>query len=160
MNSDRFRHLLILALLSVVVATACYFLGGVIAEASGRDPASGASFKAGGSLAGFLISFGAFLYAYRTMGKSALMFKVTVIPKEGRFNRSGSAFTAKTVALKRKSGRRFESAADAVWEAGGLTVHMRDIEEDDMVMICLFDGGGGRWESDFFDPLCQSLTLS
>ena len=121
---------------------------------------TGASFKAGGSLAGFLISFGALFYAYRSMGGTALMFKVTVVPKQRRFNRTGSTFTAKITVLKRKSGRKSEHNADAIWEAGGLTVHLRNVEEDDMVMIALFDGASGRWESDFFDPLCQSLTLN
>jgi hypothetical protein len=159
MNSDRFRHLLILTVVSLGVAAACYYLGGIIAEASGKEPGVGASFKAGGSLAGFLISFGALFYAYRSMGGTALMFRVTVLPKQGRFNRAGSAFTATITVMKPKSGRKSEHNGEVVWEAGGLTVHLRNMEEDDMVMIALSDGAN-RWESDFFDPLCQSLTLN
>ena len=160
MNNERFKHLLILALVSLGIAVACYFLGGIVAEASGKPPDIGVQFKAGGSLAGFVISFIMLLTAYRLMGGSAFICKVTVAPNGKVFNRTGSNFTAKVTVLKRKSNRRIESDAIVIWEAGGLTVHLRDVEEDDMVMIVISDGNSGRWESNFFSPLCQSLTLN
>jgi hypothetical protein len=159
MNNTRLRHLLILAAASLFIAAACFYLGGIIAEAASATQIMGVTFKAGGALAGFVISFSILFYAYRSIGGTSLILKVAVIPQTGQFTRTGNVFKAKTTLLKHASGEKAEYDSDAIWEAGALTVHLRDIEQDDLVMIVLTDTAGGRWESDFFSPLCPIISL-
>lgn len=158
--NERLQHVLILALASLVIAGACFYLGGVIAEAASASPLMGVTFKAGGALAGFVIAFLLLFYAYLNIGATSLLLRVTVNLQNGQFVRLGKAYAAKVTVLKQASGSRHESDAGAIWEAGGLTVHLRGIEHDDLVMIAVIDGQGGRWESDFFSPLSPSLTVA
>jgi hypothetical protein len=160
MTNERLRHLLILAVASFLVAVACFYLGGVIAEAASANPIMGVTFKTGGALAGFVIAFVLLFFAYQRIGATSLMLKVTVSLQTGQFARTGTNYSAKVTILKRASGDRHEMDAGVIWEAGGMTVHLRDIEQDDLVMITVVDTYGGHWESDFFSPLSPSLTLA
>lgn len=159
LDNTRLKHILILAAASLIVAAACFYLGGIIADVSGVDKVTGIKFSAGGALAGYAISFLILFIAYRNIGGTSLILKVTVKPRTGEFTRAGNTFKAKTTRLKHASGERAELEADAIWEAGGLTIHLRDIEQDDLVMIFVTDSNGGKWESDFFSPLCPSISL-
>jgi hypothetical protein len=160
MNNTRLRVLLILASASLLIAAACFFLGGLIAEATSATPIMGVTFKAGGSLAGFLISFGALFLGYQKIGGASLMLKVAVSSQAGPFTRAGNLFKAKTTVLKIATGVKIDGDADAIWEAGSLTVHLRDLEQDDLVMILITDDKGGCWQSDFFSPLCPKVMLT
>lgn len=159
MTNERLRHLLILAAASILVAAACFYLGGIIAEAASAGPIMGVTFKAGGALAGFVIAFVLLFYAYQQIGATSLMIKVTVSLESDQFTRKGNTYTATATILKLASGSLAVHDVTAIWEPGGLTVHLRDIEQDDLVMISVMDGNGGRWESDYFSPVCPSQTL-
>ena len=156
--STTLRVVLVLAATSLIIAAACFYLGGLIAEVASATPIMGVTFKAGGALAGFIISFVILFYAYQQLNPP-LMLKVGVTCAARPLARSGNPFTAQATILKRATGSRAETKVDPIWEAGGLTVHLRDIEQDDLVMITIVDSNGGRWESDFFSPLCPSITL-
>lgn len=160
MSNTRLCHLLILAATSLGIAVACFFVGGMIAEAASHDPIMGITFKAGGSLAGFLISFVVLFVSYQKLKVITVDLMVAVSPHSGSFVRTENAFKAKTTVRKYSSGAKTELDTDAIWAAGNLTVHLRDIEQDDLVMIRITDGNGGSWESDFFSPLCPEITLS
>jgi hypothetical protein len=159
MDNTRLRHLLILAAASLFIAGVCFCLGGVIAEAASAAPIMGVTFKAGGALAGFIVSFVILFRAYRSIGAMSLMLTVAVTPKSGRFAKTGNIFKAKITVLETASGARTEYEAEPIWAAGNLTVHLRRVPQDDLVRIVLTDGTGGHWESDFFSPLCPSITL-
>jgi hypothetical protein len=147
-----------IAAASLAIAAACFYLGGVIAEAANATPIMGVTFKASGALAGFLISFLTLFYAYQMLNPP-LRVKVGVASQKGPFARTGNVFKAKSTVLKPASGAKREQDVDAIWEAGGLTIHLRGVEQDDLVMIVVTDANGNRWESDFFSPLCPSIIL-
>ena len=159
MINSRLRHLLVLAGASLVIATACFFLGGIIAEAASASPIMGVTFKTGGALAGFLISFGALFYGYKNINDTSLILKVAVTLQEGTFSKRDNLFSARMTVLKSISGAKATSDTEAIWEAGNLTVHLRDLEQDDLVMIQVTDSKGGRWKSEFFSPFCPKITL-
>lgn len=159
MTDTRLRNLLILAAASLAIAAGCFFLGGLVAEATSAGLILGVSFKAGGSLAGFVISFQLLLHAYQTFGGASLVLKIAVRPETGSFRRSGQGFSANVTVLKHASMSKSDRDAMVVWEAGSLTVHVRNIEQDDLVMIALSDGASRKWESEYFSPLCPSISL-
>lgn len=159
MNNTRLRHLLILIAVSLGISAVCFFFGGVIAEVASASPIMGVTFKAGGALAGFIISFFLVLRAYHTMGAASLMLKVGITRHAGEFNRTNKKIKAKTTLMKYATGLKTEHDAEPIWEAGSLTVHLRGIEEDDFVKIVVTDGNGGSWESDYFSPLCPVITV-
>jgi hypothetical protein len=158
-TNSRIYHLLLIASASLVAATVSFFAGGYIAEAASATPVMGITFKASGALAGFLIVFAALFAAYLKLGVTIPLFKVTVSPMRGNFPDSGNPYVAQLTIMKYASGKQQVRDAAVLWEAGGLTVHLRDIEEDDMVMIVLTDAAGKSWRSIFFSPLCSDQPL-
>jgi len=159
MINTRLRYVLILAAASLIIAAACYFLGGIIAEAASASPIMGVTFKAGGALAGFFISFGALFFVYKNIEDTSLRFKVAVSLSAGTFSKNDNTFFATMTVMKPESGAKKDSDAEAIWEARNLTVHLRGLEQDDLVMIHMKDSKGGSWRSDFFSPLCPKITL-
>ena len=159
MSNTRLLHLLILAGASLLIATACYYLGGVIAEAASATPILGVTFKATGSIAGFLISFGALFLAYRKMKITSLTLRVAVRTRKGKFTKAGNPFAARITIIKQASGKQHQQDAIVIWEVGALIVHLREIEDDDLVMIVVTDGAGTTWQSDFFSPLRPEVIL-
>jgi hypothetical protein len=159
MSNTRLLHLLSLAGASLTIASACYFLGGMIAEAASATPIMGVTFKATGSIAGFLIAFGALFLAYRKMNVTLLTLRVAVRTRKGKFPKAGSPFTARITIIKQASGNQHQQDAIVIWEAGALIVHLRDIEDDDLVMIALTDAAGTAWQSEFFSPLRPEVIL-
>ena len=159
MSNTRFLHLLILAALSLFIAAVCYFLGGLAAHVVSATPIQGVTFEAGGSLAGFLISFIFLFRAYQKTVVTIPLCKVTVTSPAGPFTAKSNPFAAQITIMKYASGKTSAQSANVIWEAGGLTVHLRDLEIDDLVMISLTDGRGKTWKSNHFSPLCSDQTL-
>lgn len=159
MSNIRLLHLLIIAAASLGIATACFYLGGVIAEAASSTPIMGITFKAGGALAGFIITFLLLYQAYMNFVRVVLVHKVAIIAAANPFVKAGKKYTAKASLLHMTTGNRRDRDADVIWDAGVLTVLLREIENDHMVQVCITDGNGGTWESDSFSPLWTKITL-
>ncbi|MBI1830173.1 MAG: hypothetical protein HYR84_01835 [Planctomycetes bacterium] len=158
-TNTRVYHLLLLAAGSAVIAVGSFFVGGVIAEASSAEPIFGITFKAGGALAGFVIAFALLFAAYQRLNVTIPLLRVTVWPPKGDFPATGNPYSARLTIMKYASGRLEQRDAVVIWESAGLTVHLRDIEQDDLVMIELTDCNGKSWRSVYFNPLCSDQQL-
>lgn len=161
MLNERIKHVLILAAASILVATACFYLGGIVAEAASASPIVGVTFKAGGALAGFVITLILLFYIYQNIQlERPVIINVTVTLSSGNFTKKGNDFNGRATIMKRANATTNERSVPVVWQAGGLTVQLRNIEPDDLVMLSISDSLGGSWKSEFFSPYSTNLTLS
>ncbi len=163
-NLSSLDKVLILAVAALIIATACFFLGGIIAEVTKSTPIQGLTFKAGGALAGFLISFAALFFALQKLEPdprrpSYLMLTVAVTLGSKKLPRTGQ-YRATITVLKPLTGIKEVQQTNAIWTAGNLTVHLLNIERDDLVMIVLTDEKSSQWESEYFSPLSPTVILS
>lgn len=161
MLNERIKHVLILAAASILVATACFHLGGIVADAAGASEILGVTFQTGGALAGFVITLVLLFYIYQNIHvERPVTINVTVVLSNGTFTKKGNDFSAKATIMKRATIGKTDRSVPVVWQAGGLTVQLRDIEPDDLVMITISDARGGNWQSEFFSPYSTNLTLA
>ena len=153
---------LILAGASLIVAAACFYLGGIIADATSATPIVGVSFKAGGALAGFVISMVLMYYMYQNINvdPNRPIVKVAVVPAVGALPRNVD-LTAIVTIINRKTGSKRESSLETIWEAGLLTVLLRDLEQEDLVKIAITEPKGGRkLNGEYFSPFSTTLTIT
>lgn len=148
-------RLLVLAMLSLTAAILLFLLGDSFAEVTQATPGVGFSFKAGGALAGFLIIF-------RVLQKQlARSVPVTKLHLEGApsFDRRGTYRCAYEI-FNDENGERRHVTVKPRWEAGFLTIDVRDVGHNDLIAIeVMAEGDGSVWTCDFFPPRARVHEL-
>jgi hypothetical protein len=157
LSNTRFTHLLIICLLSLGVAVACFFMGGIAAQVTSQ-PGAIVAFKAGGSVAGFLILFFALLQGYHRLGGAPLVLKVVVLA-DPAMKKAPGGYKVKCEIFKNASNAISERECSLTWEAGNPTVHLHNIEQDDLIMLRVISPAGQIWHTEHFSALCPLVKL-
>jgi hypothetical protein len=91
------------------------------------------------------------------MGNASLILKVAVNINPP-LKKSLGAYTVSCHIIKQASAFKSERSCSLIWEAGGPTVHIHDIEQDDLVMLRV-TANGKTWETNHFSPLGPEVSL-
>lgn len=154
---------LIIGSFSLFAAWLMFQIGGSLAEVSGQqDSVLGLGFKAGGAFGGFIIVFWLSQRVLKELRETApkqdpLIIRVPLLPKPSRFSRS-TVYRCTYWVLDPVSGQRKAVKAEPVWEAGVLTVYVRDVGQNESVQVRVEDAKT-VWESDYFSPRTNEVVV-
>jgi hypothetical protein len=155
---------MIISSVSFVCAFAFFKIGGSLAEITGSEGNPlGFTFKAGGAIAGFLLLFA---YSRNTMLKfyerkrTLVNVRVYLQGKPLGFVRS-HAYEAIYKTFDEDTGDAKEYPTTPCWEAGYLTVIVKNVTEKDFITIRIKNSEATIWESESFhsrSPKVAELT--
>lgn len=161
-------HYLVIAVISLICAIALFKLGGSLAEVTGNDNSIiGLSFKAGGAIAGFIIIFWLSQIVISKFNMQSqttspiINVKVYLTTKPNSFIRSDSSYEAEYIIFNENTGDSKSFNTRPFWEAGYLTVLVKDVGEKDYLTVKLKNSNDELWESDSFhsrSPKIAELT--
>jgi hypothetical protein len=163
-------HPIMLYMVITTVSFACaYFffkIGGSLAEVTGNDTNPlGFGFKAGGAIAGFMIIFvlsrNTIEKFYEKRENMLITVKVYLLGKPTSFARNHT-YAAEYRVFDGDTGDSKEFSATPFWEAGFLTVIIKDVGDRDFLTIRVKNGDATIWESESFhsrSPKVADLTL-
>lgn len=149
-------------LISLLAAGVMFVVGGSVAEVSDQEGnVLGVTFEAGGAIAGFIIVF---LLTSRTLrqfrdASPKFSIKVPAVDTEPTGFSQARNYTCKYSLFATDTGTRQEVPAEYTWEAGFLTVFVKDVRRGDLVRVRIEDGGNA-WESEDFQPYTRRTGVS
>jgi hypothetical protein len=152
---------LIVSLCSLTVAVMCFRLGGSLAEISGKDNTFlGFGFKASGAIGGFAIVFVLSLKAIEKLKdiekqkpqEIPLRIKVHLIGKPQNFSLQHT-YSCEAVVFNSETGERQSYKIEPRWEAGLLTLDLRNLRAGDYVGAKITDAQNRTWILQDFQPL-------
>lgn len=153
------RIFILIGTFSISAAIIFYMIGGSIAEVTGEDNTIiGISFRASGAIAGFIIT----LYiSTKIIEKLEMISQITkdmvmhmklyLVGKPKNFNRQHK-YICKYCTFNEETGIKKNFETDYRWEAGYLTLDLRDIDQYDLIKIFVEDANKDLWECDYFHP--------
>jgi hypothetical protein len=143
-------------------------VGGSIAEITGEDKTIiGITFRASGAIAGFIIIF--YLSTKiidkleridRTTKEMIMHMKLYLIGKPKNFSRQHK-YICKYCTFNEETGIKKNSEIDYRWEAGYLTIDIREIDRYDLIKIYIEDTNNKDiWECDYFHPYAPKVEVN
>lgn len=155
---------LIIGSFSLLAAGLMFLIGGSLAEVSGQEGSFlGFGFRAGGAFGGFVIVFWISLTILERLrradgGNQASGLKLPLKAQPSKFDRAGS-YRCKYWLYDTQTGDNREFPATYTWEAGFLTIYIRDVGENDMIKVRVEDGQKS-WESEHFDARTRETAVT
>ena len=147
---------LVIAVFSICAAVILFQIGGSLAEVTGQqDTLLGVSFKAGGAVAGFILIFLISMKAIERLQveeERRINVKLHLVGKPERFDRQDTTYVCKYWLFNEETGERQELSSRHRWEAGYLTLDVREVGPDDMIKVRIENAQQKVWESQFFHP--------
>ena len=155
-------NILIIGLFSTCVAVILFKAGGSLAEVTGQENTIlGISFKAGGALGGFILIFWILLRGIERFQKTVtkVNLKLHLIGKPENFDRQDTTYVCKYWLFNEQTGERQEFSAKHRWEAGYLTLDVRDVGADDFIAVRIENAQKKVWECDFFHARAPKMEV-
>ena len=154
---------LIVGFLGMSAALLLFEIGGSFAKVTGQEnTAVGVSFEAGGAFAGFLLVFllsASVIARLQRIQQLNRQFhpRIHLICKP-RFSQVAQ-YQCRLTLYNEESGARRETPAEVWWDAGHLTITVRDAGPNDMVSVRL-ESGTQIWESGVFHLGTRDVSMS
>lgn len=145
---------LLIGVVSIFASVILFKVGGSLAEITGQENTIvGFGFKAGGAVGGFLLIFWTSpkVIAMLNNREKRISMKLYLIGKPKSFDRSDKTYTCKFWIFNEETGDRKESPSfKPRWEAGFLTIDIKDVGADDMIAAQVKNAQKDVWECDYF----------
>jgi len=156
--------ILVLGFFSLLAAGLMFLVGGSLAEVSDQEGKFfGFTFEAGGAIAGFVIVFVLVAHRLEQFRKSTpieakFSIKIPAVDSVPTGFSQAKQYNCKYTLFSTGTGTRQEMSAEYTWEAGFLTVFVKDVLGQDLVRVRVEDGGQA-WESEDFQPYTRSAQV-
>ena len=162
------KSYVIVSAISLLCALALFWLGGSFAEVTGnQDSILGLGFKASGAVGGFIIIFTLSqktiikFYERSSQTESLINMKVYLTSQPNNFSRNDQTYEAEYKLFNEDSGDSTSFPAEHFWEAGYLTILVKNVGERDYVSVTVKNSNNDHWESESFhsrSPKIAELT--
>lgn len=146
----------IMFIFSAVAAWVFSLGAGSIAEVTRpADEVFGIGFKAGGAVAGFMLIFymsgRAFSRLDKVLAKERrINMKLHLVGDPEAFDHQDSSYMCKYSLFDEGTGDRREFDTKHRWEAGYLTLDVREVGANDLITVRIENDQNKVWECDFF----------
>ena len=154
---------LIIGIFSVAAAMIFFKLGGSFAKISGQENTLlGFSFEASGALGGFFLIFWISLRALGTLRAKAgrIHMKLHLNGKPENFERRDDTYICTYWLYNEDTGESHEFPDKKTrWEAGYLTVDIRDVGPNDLIGVRIKNAQNKVWQSDYFHSRAKKMDI-
>ena len=146
---------LLIVVVSISAAVILFKVGGSLAEVTGQENTFlGFGFKAGGAIGGFLLIFWTspkVIEMLKNKREKRINMRLYLIGNPKNFDRGDTTYTCKYRIFNEETGDSEESKLfKPRWEAGFLTIDIKDVGSDDMIAAHVENEQKDVWECDYF----------